>query len=183
MRRLVQLIFVVAVLGLAGCGSSSPEGSSSATDAAKGGEGGLTKAEFLAKADALCEAAKAEQEPLRKKVEEVAREARSEEQGGGGIADGTRTELARTLGRIVAMSEARQAQIQALGIPREDAGQLEAIFQKVESTFESSLAYGAALENHEDAEAQAIAEKADAETHETAVMAKRYGFKVCDAQP
>lgn len=150
---------------------------------AKGGEGALTKVEFIAKADAICEAAKAKQEPLRSELEDVARKARGEEQDSGGISDGTRKGLAQTLGRIVAMSKASQSQIQALGLPREDAGQLEAIFQKVESSFESSLAYGAALKQHEDAKAQAVAEKANTETHETAVLAKQYGFKVCGAQP
>lgn len=179
MRRLVPLIFVIV---LAGCGASSG-GSSSSTEAATTGEGALTKAEFVAKADAICEATKAKQEPLRQKLEEVARKARSEEQGSGGITDGTRRELAQALGRIVAMSEASQSRVQALGLPREDAGQLEAIFQKVESSFESSLAYGAALKQHEDAKAQAVAEKANTETHETAVLAKQYGFKVCGAQP
>jgi hypothetical protein len=176
-RRLAPLIFVIALAVLAGCGSSG--NSSPAT----GGEGALTKAEFVARADAICEASKAEQEPLRPKLEEVARRARDEEQGTGGITDGTRRELALALGRIVAMSEASQSQIQALGIPKEGAGQLKAIFQKVESSFESSLAYGAALEQHEDARAQAVAERANTETHETAVLAKQYGFKVCGAQP
>lgn len=182
MRRLAPFVFVIALAVLAGCGASSG-GSSSSTEAGAGGEGALTKAGFVAKADVICEASKAKQEPLRKRLEEVARKARGEEQGSGGITDGTRRELAQALGRIVAMSEAGQSQIQALGIPKEDAGQLEAIFQKVESSFESSLAYGAALEQHEDAKAQAVAEKANTETHETAVLAKQYGFKVCGAQP
>lgn len=182
MRRLAPLILVIALVVLAGCGSSSGS-SSSSTEAGTGGEGAPTKAEFVAKADAICEAAKVRQEPLRKRLEEVARKARGEEQSSGGITDGARRELAQALGRIVAMSEASQSRIQALGIPKEDAGQLEAIFQKVESSFESSLAYGAALEGHEDAKAQAVAEKANTETHETAVLAKQYGFKVCGAQP
>lgn len=181
MRRLALPIFVVALVVLAGCGSSGS--SSSSTGAATGGEGSLTMAEFVVKADAICEATKAKQEPLRTRLEEVARKARGEEQDSGRITDGTRKELAQALGRIVAMSEASQSQIQALGIPKEDAGQLEAIFQKVESSFESSLAYGAALEQHEDAKAQTVAEKANTETHETAVLAKQYGFKVCGAQP
>lgn len=182
MRRLGPLIFVVALGALAGCGSSSGS-SSSATDAATGGGGVLTKAEFVARADAICGAAKVKQEPLRRELEEEARKARGEEEGSGGITDGTRRALAQTLGRIVAMSEANQLRIQALGLPEEDAAQLEAIFQKVESSFESSLAYGAALEQHEDAQAQAVAEKANTETHETAVLARQYGFKVCGAQP
>ncbi|MGN6215935.1 MAG: hypothetical protein ACTHN7_03120 [Solirubrobacterales bacterium] len=177
MRRLVPLILVVALVFLAGCGSSSGD-SSSATD----GAGSLTRAEFIARADALCEVARAKQEPLRRQLEEVTRRARDEEQGGG-LTDSTRRELARTLGRIVAMAEASEAQLQALKFPKADAAQLEAIFQKTESAFGASLAYGAALEQREDAKAQAIAEKANAETGETAALAKRYGFKVCGARP
>lgn len=182
MRRLAPLIFAVALTVLAGCGSSSGD-SRYAGDAATSGGGSLTKAEFVVKADALCEASKAKQEPLRKKLEEVAEKARGEERSNEGLTDGTRRELAQTLGRIVAMAEASQSQVQALGSPEADAGQLEAIFQKTESAFEASLAYGDALEHHEDAKAQAIAERANAETGETAVLAKRYGFKVCGSQP
>lgn len=109
MRRLAPLIFLVALV-LAGCGSSSG-GSSSATGAATGGGGELTKAEFVARADAICEATKTKQEPLRRELEQVARKARGEEQGSGGITDGTRRELAQALGRIVAMSEASQSRI------------------------------------------------------------------------
>lgn len=178
--RLVPLV-VVALVVLAGCGSSSPSGSS-ATDAAAGGGGSLTKAEFVVKADALCEASKVKQEPLRKKLEEVTLRAREEEQGEG-ITDGTRRELAQTLGQIVAMAEASQSEVRALGVPKGDAGQLEAIFQKTDAAFEASLAYGAALESHEDANAQAIAEKANAITRETAALAGQYGFKVCGTQP
>jgi hypothetical protein len=142
----------------------------------------LSKAEFIAKADALCEASKAKQEPLRQKLEEVTRKARAEEEGRG-LADGTRKELAQTLGRIVAMAEASQSQIKALGPPEANAARLGAIFRKFESAFGASLAYGAALEHHEDAKAQAIAEKANAETRETAAQAKQYGFEVCGSQP
>lgn len=179
MRSLALLLFAVALI-LAGCGSSSSE--SSATDGAASG-GSLTKAEFVAKADALCEDSRAKQGPLRKKVEEVTRKARGEELGSGGITDGTRRELAQTLGKIVATAEASQSRVQALGVPEANADQLEAIFQKTESAFAASLAYGAALEQHEDAKAQAIAEKANGETRETAVLAKQYGFRVCGAQP
>jgi hypothetical protein len=180
-RRIVPLACTV-LLGLAGCGSSSGD-SSSVTAAATSGRGSLTKAEFVVKADALCEASKTKQEPLRKKLEEVTQKARGEERGGGGITDGTRRDLAQTLGQIVALAETSQSQVEGLGLPKADVGQLEAIFQKTESAFEASLAYGAALEGHEDAKAQAIAERANAETRETAALAKRYGFKVCGTRP
>lgn len=180
MRSLALLVFVAALIGLAGCGSSSS--GRSATDVAAAGEDALTKAEFVAKADALCGASKAKQEPLREKLEEVTLRAREEEQGEG-ITDGTRRELAQTLGEIVSTAEASQSRVRALGAPKGDAGQLEAIFQKTESAFEASLAYGAALEQRQDAKAQAIAERANVVTRETAGLAKRYGFEVCGAAP
>lgn len=175
-------ILVPSLVALAGCGSSSGT-SSSVTETRASGEASPTKAEFIAKADSLCEASKAKQTPLRQKLAALARKAREEEQSGNGISGGTRVELARTLGRIVATAEASLSQVQALGLPKADAGQLDAIFQKTESAFEASLAYGEALENHEDAKAQATAEKGNTETRETAAMAKRYGFKVCGSQP
>ncbi|HEU4706078.1 MAG TPA: hypothetical protein VFS64_02700 [Solirubrobacterales bacterium] len=181
MKRFAPLVFVAFAL-VAGCGSSSAS-SSSAIDAATSGEASLSKAEFVAKADALCEESKARQEPLRRRLEEVTRKARGEEQSDEGLTDGTRRELARTLGQIVAMAEASLTRVRALGIPKADSTQLEAIFRKIESAFEGSLAYGAALVHHEDAKAQATAERADAETRATADLARQYGFKVCGAQP
>jgi len=181
-RRLAPLIAVVVLVILAGCGSSS-ENPSSATDAATSGGGSLSKAEFVVKADELCEASKVKQERLRAELEAMAQGARSEEQSSEGLTDGTRRELAQTLGRVVATAEGSLSQVKALGPPKADAGQIETIYQKIERSFEASLAYGSALEHHEDAKSQAIAERANAETREAAVLAKRYGFKVCGAQP
>lgn len=178
MRRFALPISVVSLVILAGCGSSSEK----ANPATSGG-GSLTKAEFVVKADELCGASKVKQERLRAELEEMAQKARREEQGSEGLADGTRRELAQTLGRVVGTAEDSLSRVQSLGLPKADAGQLETIFQKIERSFEASLDYGAALEQHEDAKAQAIAEGANAETRETATLAKQYGFKVCGAQP
>jgi hypothetical protein len=180
-RHLAPLVVVAVLVVLAGCGSAS-ENSSSAPDGEISGRGSLTKAEFVAKADALCEASKVKREPIWKELEEATLKARGEEQGGG-IADGTRRELAQMLGRIVAIAEDSQSQVKALGVPKAGAAQLEAISRKTEAAFEASLAYGAALEQGEDAQAQAIAERANVETREVAGMAKRYGFEVCGSQP
>lgn len=186
MKRLSPLIpiLVLAIVALGGCGSSSSTssgGSTSSADTAVGEEGSLTKAEFIAKADALCEASKAKRDPLQAKVEELAQKARGEESATGTVSDGTREELAKTLDRIVAIAEASLSQVQGLGPPETDASQLEAIFQITESAFAQSRAYAEALEGHEDAKAQAIAEKGDAETRETASLANQYGFEVCGA--
>jgi hypothetical protein len=182
-KWLAPLTLVALLVALAGCGSSSSSSSTPATDAAASGEATLTKAEFIAKADALCEATKAKGEPLRKKLEELARKVRAEEQSRGGISDSGRRELAQALERIGAIAEAGLRELRALGAPRADATRLEAIFQKSESAFAASNAYAAALENHEDAKAQAVAEKGDAETRETASLAKQYGFKACGSRP
>ena len=176
LKRLAP-IFLAALVVMAGCGSSSSSDNGGNTEAS------LTKAEFIAKADALCEASKAKQEPLRTKIEDAARKARGEEQSRGSISDSTRRELAQTLEQVVAIAEADLSQVQALGQPQADANQLEAIFQKTESAFVASRAYAAALENHEDAKAQAVAEKDNAETSDTAGLAKQYGFKVCGSRP
>jgi hypothetical protein len=175
------MLFVVLV-ALAGCGSSSGTSSSAATGAT-GAAGSLTTTEFIAQADALCEASKTKQEPLRRQVEELARSAREEEREQGSISTATRRELAQALTRIVAMAEGSLARVKALGPPSADASQLGAIFKKTESAFASSRAYGTALEHREDAKAQSLAERGNAETQETTALAKRYGFRVCGSQP
>jgi len=180
--RLAPLIAVVALTVLVGCGSAGDDASTPADAAASGAES-LTKGEFITKADALCESSRAKQEPARQRLEEVAAEARAEEQAAGGASDETRSELAQTLRQIVAMAEAGLSQLQALGAPEADSKQLEAIFKKTESAFETSLAYGAALESHEDAAAQEIAASGNVEGRETSALAKHYGFKVCGSQP
>lgn len=179
-KRLLPLILLVVI---AGCGSSSPDDSTPATDTASSGEGSSAKAQFIAKADALCEASKAERKPLQAQVEEVAEKARGEEQASGTIADATRRELAATLGQITAIAEADLGQLKSLASPETETDQLEAIFQKSESAFRASRTYRAALTNHEDAEAQASAEAGNAETREVATLAQQYGFKVCGSVP
>ncbi len=185
MKRQTPLILVLA-LALGGCGSSSstsPDSSTSSSDTTATDGGSLPKAEFIAKADALCAASRAKQEPLRTKVDELAQKARGEEGAAGTVSDNTRVELAETLEQIGAVGEASLSQVQSLGPPDADASRLEPIFQKVESAFAASRAYAAALENHEDAKAQAVAEKASAETQESAALSKQYGFKVCGSEP
>jgi hypothetical protein len=187
-RRQTPLILtlVLAVVALGGCGSASSTssgGSPSSAETAASDGGSLTKAEFIAEADALCEASKAKQESLRTKIERLAQQARGEERSRGTVSDGTRRELAQTLELILASAEAGLSQVQGLGSPKADAGQLETIFQKTESAFAASRAYAAALEGHEDARAQAVAERGNAETRETAGLAKQYGFEVCGAEP
>jgi hypothetical protein len=182
-RRLTPLILIVALTVLAGCGSSSGD-STSATETTTSGDGALTRAEFITRADALCAASKAKQAPLRSKVEAAARRARKEEaRSGGNVSDDTRAELAEALRGIVAMAEAGLSRVQELGAPDADADQLEAIYQQTESAFQSSRGYGAALEEHEDARAQKLAEAGNAKTRETATLARRYGFRVCGSQP
>lgn len=174
---------LVALAVLAGCGSSS-ESSTPTSEGATSAEGSPSRAEFIARADALCAASKAKQAPLRRRVETEARRARAEEEAGGGeVSDATRRELALTLKRILAMAETGLSRVRSLEPPAADAEQLEPIFERTESAFDSSRAYGEALEGHEDARAQALAEKGNAETSETAVLAKRYGFRVCGSRP
>jgi hypothetical protein len=175
-----------AIAALAGCGSASstsPGGSASPADTAASDEGLLSRAEFIAKADAVCEASRTKQEPLRTRLEQLARKARGEEHAAGTVSDGTRKELAQTLDQVVANAEADLARLQALGPPKADAGRVQPIFQQIEAAFTASRAYAAALEAHEDARAQAVAEKGNAETRETADLAQRYGFKVCGSRP
>jgi hypothetical protein len=167
------LVPILMVLALAGCGS----------DSSSDEEGTLTKAEFIAEADAICEASKARQETLRATVAQLAEKARGEEGKTGTVSDGTRKELADALNRVAAAAEAGFSRVQDLGSPQGDADQLETILGKTEAAFAASRAYAAALVNHEDAEAQAVAEKGNAETVEVTSLAKQYGFAICFSAP
>lgn len=180
-RATPLLVLPLAALGiaLAGCGSSS----ATSSDGATSGETSLSKAEFIARADALCEATKAKEEPLRAEIQKLAVKARDEEKATATVSDGLRGELAETLEQIVATGEAGLSQVEELGTPAEDASQLEAIRQESKSSFAVSDDYAAALENHEDRKAQTIAEQGNAETREAAKLAKQYGFEVCGSVP
>jgi hypothetical protein len=176
----LTLVFAAATL-LAGCGSSASEDPTAAAGAAQS-DGADAKQAFITRADALCEASRAKQEPLRREVAAVARQARAEE-GEGELTDATRQRLAQLLDRVVAMAEASQARIEALDWPEADAAQLEEILVRTEAAFDASRAYGAALRRHEDAAAQALAERANVQTGEIASLAAQYGFEACGSQP
>jgi hypothetical protein len=187
MKRLVPFVFLLlaALVFLSGCGSSSSGTSSDSTSAADStsAESSLTKSEFIAKADAGCEAQLAKRKPLQAQLEGLARKARAEEQSKGDISDATRRELAQTFRRLAAIAEAGFSELRALGPPKADAAQLEVIFKLGEASVEIVGAYAAALENHQDAKAQALAEKGDAQTRESEQLSKKYGFKVCGSKP
>jgi len=178
-RAPVVLIAVLSLLALAlaGCGSGSSTSSAGSAPSA------ATKADFIAAADALCEASKAKLEPWRAKIDRLARTARDEEGADGTVSDATRRELAEALEAVVGFSEAHLARVQALATPIADAERLEAIVQKTEAADAEARAYAVALAGHEDAAAEAAAEKGNAETQDAAAMAMRYGFKTCFAAP
>ena len=120
---------------------------------------------------------------MRANLQQLAQKARGEEAKTGTISDSTRKELAEALDQVTAVAEAGFSRIQSLGPPKADASQLETIFRKTESAFAASRAYAAALENHEDAKAQAVAEKGNADTRNVGALAKQYGFEVCFSVP
>lgn len=174
------------VVALGGCGSdssTSSDSSKSSADASASDEGLPTKAQFIAEADAFCEASKAKQQSSRTNLQQLAQKARGEEGETGTVSDSTRKELAETLERVGAIAEAGFSRVQSLGLPKADASQLETIFRKSESAFAAGRTYAAALENHEDAKAQAVAEKGNADTRDVGGLAKQYGFKVCFSVP
>jgi hypothetical protein len=170
---------VVAIALLAGCGSSG----STSTSTPSAGEGEAEKAAFIATADSRCEASRKQAEPVQRQVQEAGQLAREEEEGGVGIAGETRATLIEGLGKLVAISEAGLEELKELKSPVEDASQLEAIFQNVERAFADTRAYGEALGSAEDAKAQAIAERGNAETRKAEALSESYGFKVCNAAP
>lgn len=180
MKRLLPLILIV--VAFAGCGSDSSTSSGSSTSSASG-DTSLTKAEFIAEADAICEASKAKQESLRADVARMAEKAREEEDASGTVSDATRKDLAESLDQVAADAEAGFSDVQSLGPAEADASQLETIFETTESAFAASHAYAAALKNHEDAKAQAVAESGNADTRDVAGLAQQYGFKVCFSAP
>jgi hypothetical protein len=183
-RRLVPFVLAAAIALLAGCGSSSSGTSSSPTDSGASADAPPTRAEFIAKADAICAAARAKQASLRTKIGELAKTARGEEQSKvGGISDATRRELAEALRQVADIAGSDLPKISAIGPPEADASKLATIFGKLESVLETTRTYAAALETHEDAKAQAVAEQGNAETSESARLAKQYGFEVCGSAP
>jgi small-conductance mechanosensitive channel len=168
-----MLGLVLAALAFAGCGSASSTSSAGSTP---------TKAEFIAKGDALCEAAKAKLDPLRATLGKIVQKASAESRDSGTLSDRTRGELARALEQAADINDADLSRFQGLQAPSEDSSQLKAIIQGTESALAESHAYAAALEGHEDAKAQAAAEKYGTEAREIASLEKQYGFKVCGTQ-
>ncbi len=174
---LLILALALAAAVLVGCGSGGS--STSATSPATS----LTQAEFIAKADALCEAGKAKEESMRGELAKAVASARSEEGSKGTVTDATRKQLAGVLEQLAATGEADFRQIEEFGTPTEGGAQLEAFFKEATASLAGSRDYAVALLHHEDAKAQSLAEETTGKTQKTSALAHQFGFKVCGGAP
>jgi hypothetical protein len=172
----VFAIFVLAGVLLAGCGASS-SGSS-----APAGTVEIPKAEFISKADRLCEANAAKLAPLHAKLQRLSEEVAGQETKGA-RSDVTRKELVQTFERVDALTEAGLTRLRGLGRPDAGAALVKAIFQQIETAIAVTRSFARAIEHNEDALATEILKKGDSEALNTASLAKQFGFRVCGTAP
>ncbi len=162
MYRTCVAVLGAAALAMAGCGEE--KGSSKAS----GGAGKpLTKAQFIARADAVCRDVKRAQLPFTERVDKLP----------------DRTSIARVaplLEGSLAESRAGLARLRALPAPRRDKAALDAYFGSAARLLEAHRRLADAARTNDREAGEQVARTTDALSHDQRRLATAYGFKDCD---
>ena len=153
-RTLLSLIAVAALA--AGCG---------------GGDGGPTKAEYIARADRICQATKAETAPLVQQLTAAA--------GSGSVTTAQARKLARVAGRLQTMGAAYVARLKALDRPSGDTGDVDRFLTSSGQVVDALGRAAAALKTGNVTGALGLLQANTVTAAAAGSAAQAYGFKEC----
>jgi rubrerythrin len=169
----LSLIVVAAVLAVAllgGCGGGGDStGGSGSTSAEPTGSTPLSKAEFIAQADGICEAANESQAPLQKKFEGLQKaEGPNAEQ-----------ELGESMTALASAGQAETKEIRALVPPKKDAAEVKRLLDSEEAALATATEAATALEEGKAETFYGLVEAISAKSAVAQGFAEGYGLKVC----
>jgi hypothetical protein len=150
-----------AALALAGCGSSGSSASS-----------GPTKAQYVAKADAICKAAGEKTAPLISKL--VA--------GGAGLASGSASaahELAPVVGKVHEYAAASLTQLRALERPKGEASAIEKFLSPLSNVVGAAGQAASSLSSGQGSAALGLLAQVQTEAQQATKAASAYGVAPC----
>jgi hypothetical protein len=153
----------LAALVLAGCGSTASSPSTTGTTGASTGTTGNTRAEFIAKADALCKTAHTRQGAVHGKAN----------------AKTTATELVPLLRQQAAIAKSLATSLRALTPPAGDATAVGRFVHAVTELNVYSVALANSIHANHTYAARALATKLASWRQQETLLGQGYGYKVC----
>lgn len=162
MRRTLPVLALLCLL-VGGCGDDAKD---------TGDDGvGLTKAQYIQRADAICQGAEREGRAL---------EARFQGLRGKDPAV-VRREAPPLLAEIAAYGRRFLARLRAIPLPAEDRAAANAYFAEVQRGIARLEAYGQAIASGDSARVQAIGAEIPRGTQSARRLARAYGFRECSS--
>ena len=169
-RAALGIAVAITTLGAAGCGSSSSEtATSNASTSAAGTKSTTTKAQFVARAEAICRRLSAEEKPLKASQESLK----------GASAASAQQTFVSLADKVVKLSRTAEGQLRAIPPPRGEAAaidQLLAVYRE-EATDVSNIAYF--LTHQENSAGEAAAQALKRSVTGIVATARSYGMKDC----
>jgi hypothetical protein len=169
-RAALGIVVAITTLGAAGCGSSSSQtATSNASTSATSTKSTTTKAQFVARAEAICRRLSAEEKPLKASQESL-------KGASAASAQQTFVSLAK---EVVKLSRATEGQLRAIPPPPGEAaaiGRLLAVYRE-EATDVSNIAYF--LTHQESSAGEAAAQALKRSVTGILATARSYGMKDC----
>jgi len=153
-----------ATLAVGGCGDGEDEPAATASGA---GTKPLTKAQFIARTDAICRDVKRAQEPYARRIRALSRV----------------DELTRVTPILEgALGESREGleRLRALPAPREDRATLHAYYEAAGRLLAASAQLAAAARSDDRAKGREVAATAGSLSADEKRLADEYGFEDCD---
>jgi hypothetical protein len=166
-RSLVPLLIISAGFLAAGCGGSSS--SSTKTVTVQQSEP-LTKAQFIAQADAICQASQEDIQPLATRYRKVAKAARRSDQF---------QEVADVLHQLTGRAKEELTQLRELEPPTADQEVINNLLTTVDSQVTITDIYAEAVENEDQSQISTLADQITSVSAKARGMAQGYGLKVC----
>jgi hypothetical protein len=169
--RWPPLAFSVLLVGLlAGCGGGG-SGSSTDGEVDEHPSTGLTKAEWIVAADAICRESRADTEEIKSRYEDLTFSTPREQ-----------VEGAELLREFVPKQEEETAQLRELPLPSDGEEILDSMISKVEDTGAIVGKVAAALKDGERSELEDLGSELSQENETAKGMAQGYGLEVCGSE-
>jgi hypothetical protein len=169
-RTALVIVAALALALLAGCGGSGDStGGSASTSAEPAGATELSKAEFIAQADGICEAANKSEAPLQKKFEGL-------QNAEGPNAE---AELGESMTALASAGQAETKEIRALVPPKKDAAEVKRILDSEDAALATAAEAATALEEGKPEAFYGLLEAISAKSAVAQGFAEGYGLKVC----
>jgi len=172
-RAALGIAVAITTLGAAGCGSSSSTTTSgsaaTATSSTASTKSTTTKAQFVARAEAICRRLSAEEKPLKASQESLK----------GASAASAQQTFVSLADKVVKLSRTAEGQLRAIPPPRGEAAaidQLLAVYRE-EATDVSNIAYF--LTHQENSAGEAAAQALKRSVTGIVATARSYGMKDC----